>query len=84
MSTTLPNNGLLSDHFHISLIFSLVKEYLSRMNLKILILHFENKNCFDVSLKAFAFEILQLLGFFLEKRLFALAFGDFVFGENTS
>jgi hypothetical protein len=27
---------------------------------------------------------LQLLGFFLEKRLFALAFGDFVFGENTS
>jgi hypothetical protein len=54
------------------------------MNLKILILHFENKNCFDVSLKAFAFEILQLLGFFSEKRLFALAFGDFVFGENTS
>jgi len=56
-----------------------VKEYLSRMNLEILILHFENKNCFDVSLKAFAFEILQLLGFFLEKRLFAL-----VFGESTS
>jgi len=66
LSTTLPNNGLLSDHFHISPIFSLVKEYLSRMNLEILILHFENKNCFDVNLKAFAFEILQL-GFFLEK-----------------
>jgi hypothetical protein len=49
------------------------------MNFEILILHFENKNCFDVSLKAFAFEILQLLGFFLEKRLFAL-----VFGESTS
>jgi len=54
------------------------------MNLEILILHFENKNCFDVSLKAFAFEILQLLGFFLEKRLFALVFGDIVFGESTS
>jgi len=53
------------------------------MNLEILILHFENKNCFDVSLKAFAFEILQL-GFFLEKRLFALVFGDIVFGESTS
>jgi uncharacterized protein YuzB (UPF0349 family) len=46
-------------------------------------LHFENKNCFDVSLKAFAFEILQL-GFLLEKRLFALVFGDIVFGESTS
>jgi hypothetical protein len=64
-------------------IFSLVKEYLSIINLEILILHFENKNCFDVSLKAFAFEILQL-GFFLEKRLFALVFGDIVFGESTS
>jgi hypothetical protein len=53
------------------------------MNLEILILHFENKNCFDVSLKAFAFEILQL-GFFLEKRLFALVFGDIIFGESTS
>ena len=83
MSITLPNNDLLSDHFHISPIFSLVKEYLSRMNLEILILHFENKNCFDVSLKAFAFEILQLLGFFLEKRLFAFVFGDIVFGEST-
>jgi len=39
------------------------------MNLEILILHFENKNCFDVSLKAFAFEILQLLGFFLGKEI---------------
>jgi hypothetical protein len=59
---------ILSDHSLICLIFSLVKEYLSRMNLKILILHFENKNCFDVSLKQFAFEILQLSSFFLEKR----------------
>jgi len=41
-----------------------MKEYLSRMNLEILILHFENKNCFDVSLKQFAFEILQLPGYF--------------------
>jgi hypothetical protein len=49
----------------ISLLFSLVKEYGSRMNLKILILHFENKNYFDVSLKQFAFEILQLLGYFI-------------------
>jgi uncharacterized protein YuzB (UPF0349 family) len=54
------------------------------MNLEKLILHFENKNCFDVSLKTFAFEILQLLGFFLEKRLFALVFGDIVLGESTS
>jgi len=38
------------------------------MNLEILILHFENKNCFDVSIKQFAFEILQLSGFFLEKK----------------
>jgi hypothetical protein len=43
----------------------------------------KTKNCFDVSLKAFAFEILQL-GFFLEKRLFALVFSDIVFGESTS
>jgi len=35
------------------------------MNLEILILHFENKNDFDVSLKHFAFEILQLLGYFI-------------------
>jgi len=35
------------------------------MNLEILILHFENKNYFDVSLKQFAFEILQLLGHFI-------------------
>ena len=52
------------------------------MNIEILILYFENKN-FDVSLKAFAFEILQL-GFFLKKRLFALVFGVIIFGENTS
>jgi hypothetical protein len=68
LSTTLPNNGFLSDHFHISPIFSLVKEYLFRMNLEILTLHFENKNCFDVSLKTFALEILQL-GFFLGKEI---------------
>ena len=42
-----------------------MKEYGSRMNLEILILHFENKNYFDVNLKQFAFEILQLLGYFL-------------------
>jgi len=55
----------LRDHSLISLLFILVKEYGSRMNLEILILHFENKDCFDVSLKQFAFEILQLLGYFL-------------------
>jgi hypothetical protein len=38
------------------------------MNLEILTLHFENKNCFDVSLKTFALEILQL-GFFLGKEI---------------
>jgi hypothetical protein len=43
-----------------------MKKYLSRMNFEILILHFNNKNCFDVSLKQFAFEILQLFGNFLE------------------
>jgi len=36
---------VLSDHSLISLLFGLVKEYLFRMNLEILILHFENKNC---------------------------------------
>ena len=56
---------VLRSHSLISLLFSLVKEYGSRMNLEILILHFENKNCFDVSLKHFAFEILQLLGYFI-------------------
>jgi hypothetical protein len=64
---------VLRGHSLISLLFSLVKEYGSRMNLEILILHFENKNYFDVNLKQFAFEILQLLCYFsfLEKRLFA-------------
>jgi len=39
------------------------------MNFEILILHFENKNCFDVSLKYFAFENLQLPDyFFVEKQ----------------
>jgi hypothetical protein len=56
---------VLRDQSLISLLLSLVKEYGSRMNLEILILHFENKNYFDVSLKQFAFEILQLLGYFL-------------------
>jgi len=54
------------------------------MNLEILIFHFENKNCFDVSLKQYVFEILQLFGFFLEKRLFVLVFGDIVFSESMS
>ena len=43
----------------------MVKEYGSRMNLEILILPFDNKNCFDMNLKQFAFEILQLLGYYL-------------------
>jgi hypothetical protein len=55
---------ILSDHYLISLLFSLVKEYLSIMNLEISILCFENKNCFEVSLKQFTFEILQLLSYF--------------------
>jgi len=56
---------VLRNHSLISLLFSLVKEHGSRMNLEILILHFENKNYFDASLKQFDFEILQLLGYFL-------------------
>ena len=55
---------VLRDQSLISLLFILVKEYGLRIKLEILILHFENKNCFDVSLKKFAFEILQLLGYF--------------------
>ena len=75
---------LLRGHSLISLLFILVKEYGSRINLEILILHFENKNCFDVSLKQFAFEILQLLGYFLSwKRDYLLVFGNEVFSENT-
>ena len=34
------------------------------MNHEIWILHFENKNYFDVYLKQFAFEILQLPSYF--------------------
>jgi hypothetical protein len=50
-----------------------VKESLSKMNFEILILHFKKKNCFDVSLKYFAFEILQLPDFFCwETRLFVV------------
>jgi len=62
---------VLRDQSLISLLFILVKEYGSRIKLEILILHFENKKCFDVSLKQFAFEILQLLGyyFFLGKEM---------------
>jgi hypothetical protein len=56
---------VLRDQSLISLLFILVKEYGLRIKLEILILHFENKNCFEVSLKQFAFEILQLLGYFL-------------------
>ena len=58
---------VLSDHSLISLLFSLVKEYLFVMNLEILILHFENKYCFDASLKRIALEFFQFLGFFLGK-----------------
>jgi hypothetical protein len=56
---------VLRGHSLISLLFSLVKEYGFRMNLEILILYFKNKNYFNVSLKQFDFEILQLLGYFL-------------------
>ena len=64
---------VLRGHSLISLLFSLVKEYGSRMNLEILISHFKNKNYFDVNLKQFAFEILQLLGYFLSwKRNYLL------------
>ena len=56
---------VLRGFYPISLSFSLVKEYGSRMNFEILILHFENKNYFNVNLKQFAFEILQLFGYFL-------------------
>jgi hypothetical protein len=61
---------VLSDHSLIFFFFlSLMKKYLSWMNLEILIFHFENKNCFNVSLKQYVFEILQLLGFFLGKEI---------------
>ena len=59
MSLTQMNNGFKRSFSH------LVKEYGSRMNLEILILPFDNKNCFDMNLKQFAFEILQLLGYYL-------------------
>jgi len=63
--------------------FVLVKESLSRMNLEILILHFDNKNCFDVNLKQFAFDILQLLGYFLIKEIICSCAGDVSIGEGT-
>jgi hypothetical protein len=61
---TQTNNGLEYIFYHVSPFLVLVKKYLSRINLEILILHFENKNIFDVSLKQFAFVILQLPGYF--------------------
>ena len=76
---------VLRDQSLISLLFILVKEYGLRIKLEILILHFENKNYFDVNLKQFAFEILQLLGYFLSwKKDYLLVFGKEVFGENMS
>ena len=62
MSLTQMNNGFKRPFSH------LVKEYGSRMNLEILILPFDNKNCFDMNLKQFAFEILQLLGYYLSQK----------------
>lgn len=56
---------VLRGHSLISLLYILEKEYGFRMNLEILILHFENKNYFNASLKHFAFEILQLLDYFI-------------------
>jgi hypothetical protein len=65
--------------------FVLVRKYLSRMNLEILILHFKNKNCFDVSLKQFVFEILQLPGyFFLGKEMIFSCVSNIAIGEGTS
>jgi hypothetical protein len=64
--------------------FFFVKESLSRMNLEILILHFENKNCFSMSLKQFAFEILQLLGYFLGKEMIYSCVGNVAIDEGTS
>jgi len=76
---------VLRSHSLFSRLFSLVKGYGSRMNLEILIMHFENKNYFDVNLKQFAFEILQFFGYFLSwKRDYLLVFGKEVFGENMS
>ena len=46
---------MLSDHSLIAFIFNLVKEYKSTMNLEILILHFENKICFDANFKIIHF-----------------------------
>jgi len=77
---------VLRGHSLISLLFSLVEEYGSRMNLEILILHFGNKNYFDVSPITICFWNLATpwLFSFLEKRLFTLVFGNEVFGENMS
>jgi hypothetical protein len=55
------------------------------MNLEILILHFKDKNYFDVSLEQFAFEILQLFAyFFLEKEMICSCVGNITIGEGTS
>ena len=68
LSATQKNNGFKWPFSHFFFL-SLMKKYLSWMNLEILIFHFENKNCFNVSLKQYVFEILQLLGFFLGKEI---------------
>jgi len=61
-----------------------VKESLSRMNLEVLILYFDNKNCVDVSLKQIAFEILQLLDYFLGKEMNYSCVGNVAIDEGTS
>jgi hypothetical protein len=77
---------LLRSHSLISLLFNLVKEYGSRMNLDILILHFWKQKLFWCESKTIYFWNLATpwLFSFLEKRLFPLVFGNEVFGENTS
>jgi hypothetical protein len=80
LSATSTNNGLKRLFSHFSS-FQFGEGYGSRIKFEILILHFENKNYFDMSLKQFA---TRWLFSFLEKRLFALVFGNEVFGENTS
>jgi hypothetical protein len=49
-------------------------------------LHFENKNYFNVNLKQFAFEILQLFGYFLfwKRDYLLLCLAMRSFGENMS
>jgi hypothetical protein len=55
------------------------------MNLEILILHFENKNCFDMSLKRFYFWNLATPWlFFLGKEMICSCVGDIVIGRGAS